>query len=678
MGSLLLRLVRLSLRLVLIVLLVLVLALAAVSLLRIPVPLTAVKAPIELIVQNLLERPVTIEDSIELKTSLYPRVTIKGLRIGNPEIFESDTFLFLGSAEFELELLPLLQGKIYLAKVMVDDVSVMLEQTADGYVNWGKSGADAEPEKEKAAPRPERDRLSEDALVIRELRLQNMSFFIHEPGSPKVDFDKLKARFRVAQCEGAMLPGKPAQLEMHGKLLGFPYSFEISLASLKEIIENEVTWAEFELVVAETVIKFWGEVSFAESLRELVLETSITGKRLDSLNALLQLDLPPFADYEVNGRLRLADGVFHLEDSLIRTGSSSLTGNLLVTKRGELYEVGVNLESPMVQLNDFIFANWSWIRDSATDVVEESKKQSLSGEKKEAATVLRRLTSEKLLENIDAFCVIQAQSVRSGMDELGRGILSLTIKGGRLALEPVQLNLPGGRITLQASIKPGVEGSDAALSAKISNFDIGVLARRKDPETTMGGLVNLDVDLQATASTMDTLLKRGSGHFDFSGQLKNIKAGAVDLWAVNLVTAMLTSTESSESQINCAVGRWTVRDGILTPDVLVVDTGKIRMCGSGKVDLANNSLKLFVQPIPKRAEFFNVATPVEIRGSFEDVKVGIAGGGILGSAVRFVTSPVFTPLKRIITEEIPSDGSDVCHMALGAASREDIRVRGCR
>lgn len=193
----------------------------------------------------------------------------------------------------------------------------------------------------------------------------------------------------------------------------------------------------------------------------------------------------------------------------------------------------------------------------------------------------------------------------------------------------------------------------------------------------MGGLVNLDAELTGTASTLAMLLERGSGHFDFSGQLENIKAGAVDLWAVNLLTAMLTSTQSSTSHINCAVGRWTVRDGLLTPDILFIDTGQIRICGSGEVDLANNALNLVVRPAPKRAEYFNVATPVEIKGSFDDVKVGVVRGGVLGSAVRFVTSPVFTPLKRMVTEEIPADGADACNMVLGAGSREDIRVRGC-
>lgn len=669
-------------------LLLLVVVLAAVTFWKIPVPLTAVKAPIELALEQLLSRPVSIEQSIQLKTSLTPQLAVRGLRIGNPEQFETETFLYLGSAELELELLPLLQQKVYFSMITVDDLLVTLEETANGQVNWVFVGNDTEPERKQGEAtgaggsetgngEPQiSEPLTEDTLVIRELLLQNVSFFVHESEHDKEETARDEALFHVQRCEGTMLPGEPAQLQMSGSLAGNPYTLDISLASLKEFLEDEFTWTEINLSVAETVFLFRGEVSLAESHRELVLQASITGENLTSLDRLLNLDLPPFADYELSGRLRLTDDVFHLADALLRTGSSKLSGNVLVTQRGERYEVGVNLESPMIQLDDFIFQDWSWSRN-ATDADSETESRSSSVDEETTSTALRRLTDPEMLRNIDAFCIIQAQDVYSGEDKLGKGILNLTIHNSRLAIEPVQLHLPGGRITLQASIEPDAAGAQANLSAKISNFDIGVLARRKDPETQMGGLVNLDAELAGTASTLAMLLERGSGHFDFSGQLKNIKAGAVDLWAVNLLTAMLTSTQNTTSHINCAVGRWTVKDGLLTPDILFIDTGQIRMCGSGEVDLANNTMNLIVRPTPKKAEYFNVATPVQIKGSFDDVDVGVVRGGILGSAVRFVTSPVFTPLKRIVTEEIPADGADACNMVLGAGSREDIRVRGC-
>jgi len=688
MRALFRKIIRLVVRVAFGVLLLLLVCLAAVTLWKIPVPLTAVKAPIELALEHLLSRPVSIERSIQLTTSLSPQLAVKGLRIGNPEQFETETFLYLGSAELELELLPLLQQKVYFSRITVDELQVTLEESADGQVNWVAAGMETKPEKKQnevtgtgaretdnGEPQA-RERLTEDTLVIKKLRIENMSFFVHEPDHARQGAAKDEARFHVQHGEGTMLPGEPAQLLMNGSLQGHPYTLDLSLASLEEFLEDEFTWTEINLNVAETVFAFRGELSLAESHRELVLQASITGENLSSLDGLLNLDLPPFADYEIAGRLRLADNVFHLADSLIRTGASNLSGNVLVTQKDGRYEVGVNLESPMIQLDDFIFKDWSWSR-IPTDAESQKEIKSSQVDEEKTPTAFKRLTDPEILKNIDAFCVIQAQAVFSGQDKLGRGIVNLTIHDGRLAIEPVLLHLPGGRISLQASVEPGVAGAQASLSAKISNFDIGVLARRKDPETQMGGLVNLDAELTGTAGTLAMLLERGSGHFDFSGQLENIKAGAVDLWAVNLLTAMLTSTKNNTSQINCAVGRWTVRDGLLTPDVLFVDTGQIRICGSGEVDLANNVLNLTVRPTPKKAEYFNVATPVKIKGSFDDVKVGVVRGGILGSAVRFVTSPVFTPLKRVVTEEIPADGADACNMVLGAGSRENIRVRGC-
>ena len=230
---------------------------------------------------------------------------------------------------------------------------------------------------------------------------------------------------------------------------------------------------------------------------------------------------------------------------------------------------------------------------------------------------------------------------------------------------------------MTSSLKPGADQSDATLTAKIDNFDIGILVRRTKPDSDMGGLVNLDVDLTSSAATIDQLLANGNGHFDFSGQLTNMKAGIVDLWAVNLVAAIVSSTDENESQINCAVGHWSVEDGLLSPDVFVIDTSKIRICGDGQVNFKDQTLDLSVAPQAKRAEFFSLATPLGVTGSFDDIGFGIEGGGLVGTAVRFIASPITTPIKRVILDKIPEDGSDICSAPLGTTDRVEISVEGC-
>jgi hypothetical protein len=83
-------------------------------------------------------------------------------------------------------------------------------------------------------------------------------------------------------------------------------------------------------------------------------------------------------------------------------------------------------------------------------------------------------------------------------------------------------------------------------------------------------------------------------------------------------------------------------------------------------------------PTPKKPEFFSLATPVEVKGKFADFGVGIQPGGLIGTTVRFIASPVTVPLQRIFSKDLPADGADVCGMAIGAEDRSAKVPAGCR
>ncbi len=165
------------------------------------------------------------------------------------------------------------------------------------------------------------------------------------------------------------------------------------------------------------------------------------------------------------------------------------------------------------------------------------------------------MLSPEALAKLDADIKITAEKVKSGKDELGSGALTATLKKGRISIDPVHLNIPGGSFLFSASMKPGHAKSEASVQAKIKNFDFGVLVRRAKPKAEMGGIINLDVDLSSNAGRFEDLMARSNGHFDFSGRLKNLKAGIIDLWAVNVVAAIVSSQkDQSKSTASSAFG----------------------------------------------------------------------------------------------------------------------------
>lgn len=662
-------------------LLLIVALLAVVIFLQIPIDLTRFKEPVEILAAKGLGRTVRIEKSIVISTSLKPYFTLQGLTIDNPTGYKTAEFMSMDQARIQVELLPLLTKKLHLAEVQIKGLAVNLEETASGGANWiftrngdgkqEKSVATETPTEPIEAPEPRQ--LANDTLVVRNLDLQDIKVDYYRPEQEK------PAQLSLDTCQGSMVSGRPLHLDIDGKILDHDYAIDVSVGSLEELLTENRSWMEIRAAIAGTKMSFNGNIDLVTAAKTLRLNSWVEGENLASLNDLLNVDLPPFKGYRLEAGLHLQPGQFDLEKLSVSTGSSSLVGNAGIVRKESLTTVTMELRSPLVQINDFVFEEYSWsgdVPDTAGEQ-EEEVEQKETGKGSKPAKANKKLIDPELLARFDVSLAVEAEKVLSGEDLLGSGQLKATAKNGRLKVNPLMFKLPGGKIEMSASIKPGKQKSNADLRVEMSNFDIGILARRTRPDTNMGGLVNVDIDVQSSAATIPQLLANGNGYFDFSGNLENFSAGIIDLWAVNLVAAIVSGVEKDQSKLNCAVGRWSAIDGLLQTDAFYIDTSKIRICGDGMVDFKEERVDLNVAPKAKRAEFFSLATPLEVHGSFEDINIGLGGGGVVGTAIKFIASPVSAPLKRTFSDKIPANGEDVCNMALGPAERQDIKVPLC-
>jgi len=145
---------------------------------------------------------------------------------------------------------------------------------------------------------------------------------------------------------------------------------------------------------------------------------------------------------------------------------------------------------------------------------------------------------------------------------------------------------------------------------------------------------------------------------------KNFSAGIVDLWAVNLLSAIMTKvTEEEKSEINCVVVRFGIEEGLMEEKAIYMDTSNMRISGRAKIDFEGKKLDLMLVPKAKKPEFFSLAVPIKIDGTFDDFGLGIGMLRLTGSLVSFITSPLHVPIRRIFVNEIPEDGQKACRQA---------------
>jgi uncharacterized protein involved in outer membrane biogenesis len=652
------------------------------SVIRIPIDLSSQKGLVESTASLALGRTVKIDDKIVITTSVRPIFSLEGLRISNPKGFEKGDFLKMKTAEIQVRLLPLLLGKLQISKFSVKGLAVMLVENKTGAVNWSSQT----PEKSKSEPPPppkpsseeSRLELTSDSLVLAKLVLEDILVDYRSPSQAE------PLQFKIDECTGDMLPGRPFILSMKGKLGGEPYVTTIEIGSLQELVEDNRSRMEVKTEIAKTQFDFAGSLDLARALRSLHLNAMVTGERLDSLNGLLDLDLPPLKSYKAAAQLAMRRDRIDLTDLILQVGKSKLTGKLTADRSGGKPDVVIDLNSPLIQLNDFDLGDWSPEKGDAgqpegsQDRDKKAETAKADNDKSSTDQAVEELLSPKVLAKFNVRMNVKAEKVMSGADALGSGVLTATLKDGQFALDPVKLNIPGGSFTMAATLKPDPKAPEASLRMLMKNFDFGVLVRRANPRADMGGTINLDVDLKSSANSFDKLMAYGNGYFDFAGRLENLKAGIIDLWAVNVIAAVASGKENKPSEINCVLGRWTMKEGLLQPDVFLIDTTKIRICGKGQVDFKKETIDLKMAPTPKKPEFFSLATPVEVRGNFVDFGVGVQAGGLVGTTVRFIASPVTVPLRRLFSKDLPADGGDVCGMPIGPENRSAKAPAGCK
>jgi uncharacterized protein involved in outer membrane biogenesis len=227
--------------------------------------------------------------------------------------------------------------------------------------------------------------------------------------------------------------------------------------------------------------------------------------------------------------------------------------------------------------------------------------------------------------------------------------------------------MPGGSAVWSLGYEPTDRDVMARLKIDVDHFDYGVLGRRIKPDTDVDGRFSLHANVSSRAPRLSQILRHGDGKIEFIVWPKNVRAGVFDIWAVNVLTALLpTLNPDNESKVNCAVARFGLDGGRMVQRDLVIDTSQMRVSGTASIDLANEKLTLRLQPQAKSAQFLSLSTPIEVTGTFSKFKVGVRPGDVVETVVRLATSIVWVPVKKLFADKVPVDGSDVCAVATAA------------
>ena len=471
-------------------------------------------------------------------------------------------------------------------------------------------------------------------------------------------------KMRIALNSGELksAAGIPVQLNLSGSLDDVPVTIGIQTDKATDLINPKLAIPfQFNASTSGVSINLSGNVERPLTNKEIELALDMNGSRLDNLDLLMHTSLPPWGPWVTSGKLHITPNGYEVSSLLFQIGKSKLTGKGKFDTKAIPPRIDVALEAPTIQLDDFRLGNWSPEKTKSDTAKKPTENEGVKQEPKAASKKIQQMLSREALSRQNAYLNVNVDQVISGQDKLGDGKLNAKLENGRADIGPITINTPGGSALLQMGYSPGEKDVAINFSTKVKRFDYGILARRVDKNSEMRGIFSLDVDINARAQYLSEILRYGNGHIDFAIWPENMKSGLLDMWAVNVLMALLPAVDSSnQSKVNCAIGRFELNDGKLSDKIILIDTSRMRVNGKGSVDFSDENINFKVQPRSKTPQFMSFAIPIELGGKFNDFHVGVSPADILQTLGQLATSVIWVPLEMLFGKETPADGHDVC------------------
>ncbi len=479
---------------------------------------------------------------------------------------------------------------------------------------------------------------------------------------------KAEARITIDKGELRADPGKPLGLILEGALDDEPIRISFDTARAKDLVNPRLPLPFIlDAEAADTRVTLGGRIARPIG-SELELALDAKGKRFDNLDGLTRASLPPWGPWSATGQFRMSPRGYEVNGLRLQVGNSVLDGQgKLETETGRP-RITVALNAPLVQLDDFKFGDWSPVEKKPEKAPDALTAEEVRRKAAQASDETQKLLSPEMLRRQDIFLDVAVEQVLSGKDKLGAGRMQARLENGRADIGPIEVQVPGGAAMLRLGYEPTEQDVNVDLHIDVDRFDYGVLARRIQPDTDLAGSFSVKMDVDSRARYLSDILRHGNGRIDFAVWPRNMKSGIFDLWAVNVLVALSNEVDPDKaSKVNCAVGRFDLNDGKLVEKTILLDTSRMRVTGTGKVDFARETLDLRMGPQAKEAQFLSLATPVRVDGSFDNFSIGVSPGDVFETVARLATSIVWVPLQKLSGKKLPADGADVCNVQLESA-----------
>jgi uncharacterized protein involved in outer membrane biogenesis len=655
------------------------------------------RGPIERKLSETLQRPVSIGDEFELRVLGSIRVSSNIIQIGaaegapapeaepkpeggffhasnaRVEVPYSTVFALIGGNEQQEP--PLIRS------FEVERFELALARTKDGKVNWTmgtKDPAATDEETPIVVPRFERLVVQDGHVVVEDevLDLQLQATIRTNEGSG-------------TEAPGTTTSGSPApqglEVDVNGSYRGETLEASLRTSGVLPLIAATQAGSpplpvKIDARLGETKLALEGRASDLMNLSNLEGSFHLDGPSLAEVGQHAGLTLPSTARFQIHGTASKRGPIYATTIESLQVGSSRLSGKFEFDPTPEVPKLTGELGGKRLALTDLAPAF-----GAASEEKDEQKPQGKAGKKatakiekaKKAASTDGRVLPQgefdlPALGAMEAEVDVNLESANFGTDLLQdftplRGHLSL--RDQVLTVDKILARTAGGE--LRGSFSLDARKEKAPLWKVDLNWG-GIRLERfitaRNPRNTQ------DRDKADGKGAPGYITGTFGGRAKLAGAGNSTARmlasldGAADLWVtdgtISHLVMELMGIDVAQSlglafggdqnlEMRCAVTRLEVKDGLLRPEVAVIDTEDTTVMVNGEVSLAEERLDLTLSARPKDVSPVALRAPVHVRGSFAEPAIrpdtATIGLRLAGAAVLAAITPVASLLALFDT-----------------------------
>ena len=570
-------------------------------------------------------RDIRIEGHLRVHPfSLSPWATIGGLEIGNPKWMQGGDVADLGRTTLQVKLLSLLTSHPTILLLDIEQPVLDLFRDRTGRNNWTLGKPTGKP---TSLPPIRR-------------------FILHDGRVRLIDQKKPMSFNGVVSTSETLGQSNraPFRLQGVGVLNREPFSALATGGPLLNVQRSRPYPFDLDIKTGPTHVVAHGQITRPFDLGQLQATGTATGADLADLYDLTGVVFPNSPNYRLSAEVRRDGETVTLHRLNGMVGGSDLHGDITVDKRAGRRFLRCDLSS-----NSLDFADLNAVFGGAA--AGKPRGGAKPGALVQTTASGRLLPDAPLYSDrmraMDAEVSYRAESVRSKLLPLRHLALKAKLDHGVLTVDPMTFGLPHGDVSAKVRLDARQDTPLTRVDMAVTHVQAQDILPKLQGGPAIQGVIEARAILTGRGNSVHKAAAAADGRITIALPEGRMRKAFAELMGVNIVPGLfeLWSKDPAQTDLRCAVADFDVKDGVLTPRLLVLDTKVVTLTGKGSANLGTETFDFTLQGKSNEPRVIHLIAPFHLRGSFTRPTFKVDAGQVvaqvgIGAALAAFAAPL--------------------------------------